>query len=81
MKRFSAMIMILLLLTASTAAGYWYFKYKDLSGRFAKTFYSSGVTVDDVVIPKSMTYIEHEGRLFLDIRIVQGWLDDGAYVS
>lgn len=81
MKRWMMVIMILLLLVSSSAAGYWYFKYNELSGRFAETFYRSLVTVDDEVIPNGMTYLEHEGRLFLDIRIVQGWLDEGAYVS
>jgi len=81
MKRVMAVVMILLVLVASSAAGYWYFKYNELSGRFAETFYRSLVTVDDEVIPNGVTYLEHEGRLFLDIRIVQGWLDEGAYVS
>ena len=81
MKRWMMVIMILVLLVSSSAAGYWYFKYNELSGRFAETFYRSLVTVDDEVIPNGMTYLEHEGRLFLDIRIVQGWLDEGAYVS
>jgi len=81
MKRWVMVIMILLLLVSSSAAGYWYFKYNELSGRYAETFYRSLVTVDDQVIPSGMTYLEHEGRLFLDIRIVQGWLDEGAYVS
>jgi len=81
MKRWVMVIIILLLLVSSSAAGYWYFKYNELSGRYAETFYRSLVTVDDQVIPSGMTYLEHEGRLFLDIRIVQGWLDEGAYVS
>lgn len=81
MKRLMIVVMILLTLTAAAAAGYWYFKYSELSGRFAETFYRSRVTVDDEVIPNGMTYMEYEGRLFLDIRVVQGWLDDGAYVS
>lgn len=81
MKRWVMVIIILLLLVSSSAAGYWYFKYNELSGRYAETFYRSLVTVDDQVVPSGMTYLEHEGRLFLDIRIVQGWLDEGAYVS
>jgi spore germination protein YaaH len=81
MKRWMMVIMILLLLVSSSAAGYWYFKYNELSGRYAETFYRSRVTVDDEVIPNGVTYLEHQGRLFLDIRIVQGWLDEGAYVS
>lgn len=81
MKRWMMAAMILLLLVSSSAAGYWYFKYNELSRRYAETFYSSRVTVDDEVIPNGMTYLEHEGRLFLDLRIVQGWLDEGAYVS
>ncbi|SCZ80715.1 glycosyl hydrolase family 18 protein [Acidaminobacter hydrogenoformans] len=81
MKRFAIIVLILLLLASGAAAGYWYFKYDELSARFAQTLYRSKVTVDDVVIPNGMTYVEEEGRLFLDIRIVQGWLDEGAYVS
>lgn len=81
MKRWMMVAMILLLLVSSSAAGYWYFKYNEMSVRYAETFYRSRVTVDDEVIPNGMTYLEHEGRLFLDIRIVQGWLDEGAYVS
>lgn len=81
MKRFAIAALILLLLASSAAAGYWYIKYDELSVRFAQTLYRSQVTVDDEVIPSGMTYVEEEGRLFLDIRIVQGWLDEGAYLS
>jgi spore germination protein YaaH len=81
MKRLMPALLILLLLGASSVAGYWYTRYNDLSSRFAETFYRSGVTVDEVVIPSGMTYQEHEGRLYLDVRIVQGWMDEGAYLS
>ena len=70
MKRLTIIIVILLLLTASSAAGFWYFKYNELSARFAETFYRSRVTVDDEVIPNGMSYLEHEGRLFLDRKSV-----------
>lgn len=81
MKRMVIGLLLALVMVSASAAGFWYSKYQALSGRFAESLFRSGVTVDAEVVPYGMTYVEREGRLFLDIRIVQGYLDEGAYLS
>jgi spore germination protein YaaH len=81
MKRLMIMVLLFLLLAASAVAGYYFRQYSELSGRFAQTFYRSRVTVDDNIIPAGMTYQASENRLWLDIRIVSGWIDTEATQS